>query len=136
MNQERITALAERIANLADPSDYDHSRFGGYQPKDDEQNNRGCQTRCCFAGHAVLMMLHADRDCRWQDDANRINSVTAKAASYLELDEGTMSLLVDFDSLGGLTEVTPPVVAAVLRILAQTGEVRWDEAAALCYDGC
>ena len=136
MNTKRIIALAERIANLADPSDYDHSRFGGYQPQADEQNNRGCQTPCCFAGHAVLMMHHADRDCRWQDDANRINSVTAKAASYLELDEGTMSLLVDFDPLGGLTEVTPPVVAAVLRILAQTGEVRWDEAAALCYDGC
>lgn len=135
MNRERILALAERIENLPDPSDYDHARYGGYRPTDDDDNNHGCDTPCCVAGHAVLMMHHADQDCRWQDKANPIGFVSAKAADYLGLDEETMALLTDFDPLGGLTEVAPPVVAAVLRILADTGEVRWDEAAALCDDG-
>ena len=40
MNRERILALAERIENLADPADYDHARFGGYRPTDDDDNNR------------------------------------------------------------------------------------------------
>ena len=135
MNQERIIALAERIANLADPADYDHARFGGYYPKSDGNHNRGCDTPCCLAGHAVLMMHRADQDCRWQDDTNSISFVTDQAVDYLGLDDPTMQLLLDFDPLGGLTEVAPAVVAAVLRILAETGEVRWDEAAALCYEG-
>ena len=135
MNRERILALAERVENLADPADYDHARFGGYLLTDDDNHNRGCNTPCCLAGHAVLMMHQADQDCRWQDDTNSVSFVTDQAADYLGLDDETMALLNDFDPLGGLTEVTPPVVAAMLRILAETGQVRWDEAAALCYDG-
>lgn len=45
-----------------------------------------------------------------------------------------MALLNDYDPLGGLTPVTPEIAAAVLRVLADTGEVQWDEAAALCYE--
>ena len=45
-----------------------------------------------------------------------------------------MAPLNDYDPLGGLTPVTPDIAAAMLRILADTGAVRWDEAAALCYE--
>ena len=135
MNRERVLALAERIQNLADPTDYDHARFSGYYPKSDHNHNRGCNTPCCLAGHAVLMMHQADQDCRWQDDTNSISFVTDQATEYLGLDEATMYLLLDFDPLGSLTRDSPPVVAAVLRILAETRQVRWDEAVALCYDG-
>ena len=99
----------------------------------DTDRPAGCATPCNVAGHAVLLMHGADRDCQWQDDRHVINIISDTAGQFLELDDDTMLRLVEWHPVGIFVAVTPPVVAAVLRILAQTGEVRWDEAHALCY---
>ena len=143
MNPERIRALADRIQNLADPSDYDHRWYGGYLTDDPSGAyiTVGCTVPCCITGHAVLLAHDAERECHWQvatdptaDLMTRVNqsleaaTVGAIATQYLGLDDDTMALLNDHDPLGGLTPVTPAIAAGVLRILADTGEVRWDEA--------
>ena len=135
MNPDRIRALADRIDNLPDPDDYDHDEFGHYRPERQDDNDRpaGCAAPCNVAGHAVLMMHDSDRYCQWQDDMHVVNVISAKAGQYLQLDDATMLQLVEWHPVGSFVAVTPSVVAAMLRLLAQTGAVRWDEAHAICY---
>ena len=149
MNPDHIRALADRIANLADPSDYDHRHYGGYLTEDPSGAyiTVGCSVPCCITGHAVLLAHDAEHHCQWQvatdptadvitgaGQALEAATIGTIASQYLELDDETMALLNDHAPLGGLTPVTPAVAATMLRILADTGEVRWDEAGALCYN--
>lgn len=122
----RLTILTLAVVLDRMPaSHYDHQKFGDGQLG----TLRFVFVPCCLAGHAALMAMGA-RTCAVMPDYPNGQTITGLATEYLGVDHLTMDALLDPDPLGGGLPVTAPIAAAALRLLARTGEVRWDEAAA------
>ena len=124
MNRDNILALAAAL-DIMPATHYDHQNHGAGQLG----TIRFVFVPCCVAGHAALRAMGA-RTCAVLPDYPNCQTITGLAAEYLGLDSTAMTALLDPDPLGGGLPVTAPIVAAALRLLTETGEVRWDEAAA------
>lgn len=108
MNKENILKLAEYMDRL--PGDAYDQRYI------DWTSGPRCGTPSCIAGHATYIAG------QWSP----AGPILAKAREWLGLDEKQSNALFTGFPRGVVGEyLTPRDAAATLRLLAETGDVRW-----------
>ena len=146
MNKEKILALADYMEAL-DPKRYNQGNWLAFRKKSDRKRKHGdsvlmdtidpCRTNCCIAGHCTLMdgyTLKAETSIfsepkTWQpyfsDEDGATIDPEEQATKTLDLDDNTARDLFSCTAFrfGWLPSLD--VAVAVLRELAETGEVRW-----------
>lgn len=110
MNKERLRKLAQRLDKT---------------PREKFDMRTWCGTKCCIAGHALIMARQrrpaydSDLD-QWRD------TIRPAAAEYLGIDFNTGEDLMDCDPFGNQS-ATPKQAAKVIRHLIKTGKVEWEK---------
>ncbi len=120
MNRERITRLADRVEQLPD----DRFTMSRYQ--------YNCGTAACIAGHAVAQMMEDGLISKMPESPLYVPSLTKE---YLGISDPTMFnhlfkpehpyALWAADNVLHRGYISKRRAAAVLRYLAETGEVDW-----------
>lgn len=111
-NKANILALAERIENLPDPTQFNMRTY-----------MHECGTPSCFAGHAAAMSMGTKKIRHWSF-LHRID-----AANFLGLTDSQAERLF-IPGIPGQSKhytITNKQGAALLRHLAETGRVSWSK---------
>lgn len=109
MNRERLRKLAQRLDKT---------------PREKFTMTTWCGSRCCIAGHALIMARKPRDPFFWVD-------VRYAAADYLGLDYHTADILMTPDmnpgSVDAIEGSAPKQAAKVIRNLIKTGKVEWEK---------